>query len=342
VSPTERGVVFVTGLTGFIGSALAPALARRGWAVHALARAGSDRGAVGSADVAWHAGELGDSGALERALQAARRAAGTAPLDAIHNAALISYRTRDARLHREVNVEGTRRILDALAAAGVRRAVHVSSIVAVGHARSAAESLDEDAPFNSAPLGCDYVDTKRAAEELALAACDRIDLSVVNPGAVFGPSPRPSNSTRFLARIAAGRGPPLAPPGSSAVVGVRDVAEGICLALERGRRGRRYVLVERNLTYLELLRQVAGAFGVRGPLRATPRWLWSLVVLGGRAVDRAVPLELVPPQGLKLLGVHYRFDAARARRELGWAPQPFDDVLSETVESLRRRGLAAD
>lgn len=332
------GVVFVTGLTGFIGSALAPALARRGWAIHALARAASDRAVVGDAPVVWHAGELADAAALRRAIDAARRAAGTAPLDVIHNAALISYRTRDSSLHREVNVDGTRRLLEVMAGGGVRRAVHVSSIVAVGHAACAAEQLDEEAPFNSARLACDYVDTKRAAEELVLAACDRLDLSVVNPGAVFGPSPRVSNSTRFLTRIAAGKAPPLAPPGSSAVVGVGDVAEGICLALERGRRGRRYILVERNLTYLELLRQVAGAFGARGPRREAPRWLWALIVAAGRAVDFAVPLELVPPQGMKLLGVHYRFDASRARRELGWSPAVFEEVLAQTARSLRQRG----
>ena len=105
-------------------------------------------------------------------------------------------------LQREVNVEGTRHVLRAARRAGVTRAVHVSSVVAVGFSERG-ETLDEDAPWNGAKLGIDYVTTKRAAEELALAVADELDLCIVNPGAIFGPSPRPANTARFLRKIAA-------------------------------------------------------------------------------------------------------------------------------------------
>ena len=52
-----------------------------------------------------------------------------------------------------------------------------------------------------------------------------------------------------------------------------------------------------------------------------------------------VPLELMPPQALTMLGCDLRFDASKARAELGWRPQPFDAVLAETVAALRARGL---
>ena len=57
-----------------------------------------------------------------------------------------------------------------------------------------------------------------------------------------------------------------------------------------------------------------------------------------RGVNRLRPTELFTPQTLRLLGVHFRFHATRAREELGWSPRPFEDVLRETVAFLRRRG----
>ena len=67
--------------------------------------------------------------------------------------------------------------------------------------------------------------------------------------------------------------------------------------------------------------------------------LWPAIVLGARLVDRVRPLDLTPPQALVMLGCDLRFDARKAREELGWRPRPFDEVLAATVEGLRERGL---
>ena len=85
-----------------------------------------------------------------------------------------------------------------------------------------------------------------------------------------------------------------------------------------------------------LFAEASGLLGsrtrVRGP---APDWLWSAVVSGAELVDRVRPLQVTTPQALRLLGLHYRFDASRARRELGWEPRPFRAVLEETVAWLR-------
>ena len=315
------GPILVTGGTGFVGSALVRRLAREGGEVHVLARASSDRSHLADPSLRWHEGDLLDPPSIDRAVgELATRARELgAPARVVHSAALISYRTDEAELSRRINTEGTRVVLDACCLHGVARVCHVSSVVAVGYTRSVDETLDEDARFRGSELRCPYTTTKRAAEDFALAVSRQLDVVAVNPGAgKFG---------RF------------APPGSLGVVGVDDVAEGIRLALERGRRGRRYLLVESCPTHLELQRLAAEALGVPPPRAVVPPLLWKAVVAGAALVGRFRPPELVTPTALRHLGLHYRFDASRARSELGWNPEPFDRVLRSTVEWMRSAEL---
>jgi dihydroflavonol-4-reductase len=208
----------------------------------------------------------------------------------------------------------------------------VSSVVAVGHGRGEV-LLDESAPWNNAPLRCDYATTKRQAEELALAARG-LEVVVVNPGAIFGVFQRDSNTARFIRLVAAGKGPLIAPPGSISVLGIDDAADGCLLALERGRSGERYLLVESWLRSIDLFRSIARLTGGRAPWFTLPRALWPLVPLVARALDRVHPLALTPPQALSMLGVELRFDARKARAELGWNPRPFAEVLAGTVAGI--------
>lgn len=323
-----RPPVLVTGATGFLGRAVTRSLAEAGHAVHAIARPESDRAQLAGLAVRWHEGDVTDPDSLV----AAARAVGAGGL-LVHGAAAIGYRTGDAELQRAVNLEGTRKVLDAAASAGLARAVHVSSIVAVARAVGD-EAVDERSEWNAASLG-DYAVTKRAAEEEALARTD-LEVSAVCPGAIFGPDPR-ANTSRFLLRLAAGRLPVVGPGGLS-VVGVEDVARGVLLALERGEAGRRYLLVERYLPLRALCRMAATELatmdrGVRVPL-AAPDWLWPAVVGVARLADRVRPLEEATPQALAMLGARWRARADRARAELGWRPQPFEEVLRATLEEL--------
>ena len=172
--------VLVTGATGFVGAHLIARLAAAGHEVHALVRPSSPLELLRD-HATPHLGSLEDPGSLQRALAAVR------PDAVVHGAALISYRTADAEAARRVNVEGTRALLDACQAHGVRRFVLVSSIVAVGQAAARDAELDEDAPFHGAALRSHYVTTKRAAEDFAFAVGKQLDVVVVNPGAIFGP-----------------------------------------------------------------------------------------------------------------------------------------------------------
>ncbi len=340
MSTHEPATVLVTGGTGFLGTAIVERLVRRGDEVHVLARPTSDRAELTALGVHWHDGDLTDPGSIHAAASstATRARSSGRRAQLVHSGALISYKTRDGEAQRRVNVEGTRSVLAAARAAKVDRFLHVSSVVAVGHGRGP-ETLDETIEWNNGPLGVDYATTKHAAEQLVRAAASQLDVVIVNPGAIFGASGKNSNTLRSLRLVEQRKAPIAAPPGSISVLGVDDTADGCILALDRGRRGERYLLVESWMSTMELFQRMAQATGGRGPRFVVPRALWPLVVAGARLVDRIRPLELTPPQALAMLGVELRFNARKAREELGWRPKPFDTVLREVVARLREDGL---
>lgn len=322
----------ITGASGFVGSTLIRQATNVGRRVHAFVRSTSPRAHLEQFEPTWHVGDVTDPKSLERAFQAV---AGTGEFDVVHCAALISYRTQDAIAARVVNVEGTRHVLEAAKRAGARRVCHVSSVVSVAVAEGT-ETLDESVPFRGLPCS-HYTTTKRAAEDYVRAIANEQEVVIVCPGAIFGASATMTNSMLFLERAAAGRLPAFAPPGMLSVVGVEDVARGILLALERGRAGERYLLTGENLTHAELFGLAAELSGQRGPRGRLAPWLWRLAAIGVGLVDRVRPLELVTPQMMAHLGATYRFDAAKAQRELGLEFEPARTVLKTALACLSER-----
>lgn len=330
-------LVLVTGGTGFVGAEVVRLLAARGEEVHALCRPASQRTGLLHERVTWHAADLEDGSGLRGAAENAARAARAhaKPLDVVHLAARISYRRRERELLWRVNVGGTRRVLEACAAVGARRLCHVSSVVALGPVARADQELDDDAPLAGGAVDSAYARTKAEAEALVLGARDALDVVVASPAVVFGAAGSASNSLHFLRRVLRGTLGPLSPPGSISVVGLADAAQGILLVLERGVRGRRYLLSESAWRLHELLTLACRCAGRAPPRGTVPRPLWRALVGAAALADRLAPSERATPEALALLGLHFRFRARRARTELGWRPRPFAEILGETVMALR-------
>jgi dihydroflavonol-4-reductase len=229
--------VLVTGATGLAGANICKLLLERGDAVRALARDGADTGPLVDLGVDVVTGDITDADDVLRAA--------TGCDSAIHSAALLGGASQDLDLFRAVNVDGTRHVLDAGEALGMRRVVAVST----GTFFDTSGGLErEDAPVSKTPSSDPYTVTKMAAFEDAMArAAAGQDVVTTHPGAIFGPSPVVSNAlgrTSFnrvlLAALRQRIQSYLWFPVSW--VFADDIARGCILALDRGVAGERYML----------------------------------------------------------------------------------------------------
>ncbi|HPF15667.1 MAG TPA: SDR family NAD(P)-dependent oxidoreductase, partial [Planctomycetota bacterium] len=157
--------IVISGGTGFLGRYLVDAFLGAGYRVGVLCRASSPREVLDGQEVTFFEADIESATACRLALASARESLGDFQM--VHNAALVSYRECDREALRRTNVDGVRNVWAACAEVGVRRGVHVSSVVAVGTS-PAGQRIDEEHPFDGHALGVEYVDTKWAGEQIAL------------------------------------------------------------------------------------------------------------------------------------------------------------------------------
>ena len=321
----------VTGATGFVGSHLARQLKQAGHTVRALYRSQNKLSQLADLEVEAVRGDLDDVAGLERACAGCELV--------FHVAAKADYWKDDDRdaLWR-VNVEGTRNLLAAAKAAGVRRVVFTSSASTIG-IRPGAQIADESDTFNLPPERFWYAYTKLKAEEIAAEfVADGLDVVTLNPTVIIGPGDLNAISGSFIIETARWQWLLPMSSGGLAVIDVRDVARAHLAAIDRGRAGERYILSAANLTYQEWFGLIAVACGVRPPLLSTPDWLLAPTA---RLIDLLRRLGVQTPMDAnqtRLGSARVYFDAGKANKELG-APQiDIETSLRDTFDWYQQNG----
>jgi len=327
--------VLVTGATGFTGGHLAATLARRGETVRALVRPKSLSKFKGSplaaSGVTAVAGDLLDGEAVARA------ADGVSVV--YHIAATYREAGQPDAAYRDINVQGTRHVLEAAKRGGAARVVHCSTGGVHGHI--ARPPANEDAPFNPGDV---YQETKLEAEQLAreYGRSHRVEVVVARPIGIYGPGDR-----RFLKMfrgLARGRFPML---GSGEVfyhlTYIDDLVEGFRLCGEvPGAAGRTYILAgARYTTMNELVAMVARELGVKPPRLHLPVWpVWTAGLLCEMV---CIPLGVEPPLYRRRVDFYTKsraFDIGRARAELGFDPKvSLEDGIRRTAQWYRENNL---
>jgi dihydroflavonol-4-reductase len=317
---------FVTGATGFVGSAVVRSLLRRDTAVRVLARPTSDLRNIAGLDVEVFYGDLLDGEGLARALDGC---------DTLyHVAGYYSTAEADSTKMYEVNVRGTKAIMNAALKAGVRRSVHTSTIGTIGQPMD--DSLaTEDTPFNLWDGASDYVKSKFLGESVAMGMCDRgLPVVVVNPCAPVGPRDiKPTSTGQRIVDYLQRRLPSFVPGGIN-YVAVQDVAEGELLAMEKGRTGERYILGNRegNLSLDGFCAIMERLSGIRLP-RPRPRPLSFL---------RSVPRRAKERQDGDFRPLALTCDPSKAILELGLPQTPLDEAFAEAIAWFRENGYVKD
>jgi dihydroflavonol-4-reductase len=253
----------VTGANGFVGAAVVRALIARGDPVRAMVRAGSNTVNLAGLPIEIVHGDVTDAESLQRA------AAGCDTV--LHVAADYRLWAPDESAMYRTNIDGSVNVVEAAAAAGVRRVVYTSSVAVLGiHAdRSPA---DESTPVRFADMIGPYKRSKFLAEQAVVrrAADLGLPLVTVNPSTPIGPGDfRPTPTGRIIVDAARGRMPAYVDTGLN-VVHVDDVANGHLLARDAGRPGERYILGGADLSLREILAMVATHSGRKPPVVRHP------------------------------------------------------------------------
>jgi nucleoside-diphosphate-sugar epimerase len=303
--------VFITGATGFVGGALATALALEGAEIHALTRPSADRSSLKTLAITWHEGDITDPGSLNGAM---------AHTDCIiHAAGKLGQAGVPEEVYRRVHVDGTRNIMAAALAARTRPLVlHVSSPGVLGPIVDVPAS--EDAPYRPSNS---YERTKAAAEQAVHEFASRgLRVVIARPEFIYGPGDRHvlrlfrSVRNRRFFYIDSGRH--LCHPTF-----IEDAVRGMLLCLNNGKPGEVYHIAgPRPISFRELGATIAASLGVRPPALSLPRWFARGGVFGLEAVSRVT--GRTPPlsrTGLAFFSEDRQFSWKKANTELGYAPQ---------------------
>lgn len=316
----------VTGASGFIGRALCAQIKQRGHRVRTLLRS--------PAQGPWHEsvlGDLSDPSLAEDLLDGV--------FGVFHCAGAAHFRGL-SRLQQEalwqVNVEGTRRLIQQATSSSVRRFVYLSSVQASGKPVQGIADENWHAPPDNI-----YGESKLAAEGIVLetASSTGMHASILRPALVYGPGVK-GNLERMLRAVSSSRMPPLPDSGKQrSMLALDNLLEACWLAMDSDAANQRIYIACDNVSYSthQLYRAMMNAsnrplprFGL--PLRLF-QWLATLGDWGNRISDNGMPWDSAAYE--RLFG-EARYSAERLKTELGWQPQlEFAEALPAMVAALR-------
>ncbi len=316
----------VTGATGFLGSAIVRELLKDGRKVRALIREGTPTENIDGLDLELAYGDLRDKDSLKKALR---------NCDVLyHTAAYYSLWDKNKRLIYDINVEGTRSILQAALDLGVTKTVYTSTVGCIGLLENGIPA-NEETPFNSATLCNDYKRSKYQAEQVAKEfSHNGLPLVIVNPSTPVGPRDiKPTPTGKIILDFLNRKMPAYLDTGLN-LIDVNDCARGHLLAEEKGVPGERYILGNQNMSLKEILLTLEKVTGLKAPTVKMPYWVayaagWVCDTLSDHVTGRhpAVPLA-----GVRMAKYFMYFDSSKAVRELGLPQNSIETALEEAVQ----------
>ncbi len=328
---------FVTGATGFLGRAVVQSLLTKTADIYALVMKDDPLAANLPDGIHACTGNVCDPASLDSFLEGA-----DGQSCVIHCAGIVSVASRPGRLLYDVNVGGTKNIVNACVSRGIGKLVYVSSVHALAEKPKGVEIDAETDLFDSSKLVGDYAKSKAMATRAVLdAAKISLNASVVLPSGIIGPGDTAGGSiTELLLSFLAGK-LPIAVKGGYDFVDVRDVAEGIVACTEHGVRGKCYILSGHYATIRDILETVRQSTGIKKAVSYIPLALAKLIAPFYEldSIRRKKKLFFTP-YAVRVLQGNALFSGKAAAKDLGYAPRSLKETLSDTVKWLKKTRAA--
>ena len=324
----------ITGATGFIGAAVVRALIKTGTHVRVLVRRDSDLRNLRGLEVEHTHGDLRDRDSLRRALTGCGRL--------YHVGAHYALWAKDPAVFYDVNVAGTRMLLEAAREAGTERIVYTSTIGAIGLPPNGGVGTEET-PVSLSHMAGHYKRSKYLAEQEVLKlAREGLPVVIVNPSAPVGAGDvKPTPTGQMIVDFMKGRMWAYIETGMN-LIDVDDVAIGHLHAMERGRIGERYILGHQNLTLREIFTLLSRLTGIPAPRLKLP---WQAILPLAYAnrwfadyISHRPPR--IPLEGVRMAKYYMHYDCSKAVRELDLPQTPAEVALRKAVTWFRENGYA--
>jgi dihydroflavonol-4-reductase len=320
--------LLVTGGTGFLGSTLVPLLLRAGHRVRLLQRSAAPEAEAQGAEVAR--GSVQDPAVVRGALDGVEAVC--------HLAGRVDFDGKDPAALYALHVQGTRTLLEAAAAAAVKKVLLASTSGTVAVFREERTGTEADPYPLREVAGWPYYLSKIYQEKAALRISHDtgLPLVVLNPSLLLGPGDTRLSSTDVVWKFMKRRVPAM-PGGGLSFVDVRDAASAFEAALARGRPGERYLLGGANMSFRDFFGRLERLSGFAGPRVSLPP---AVNVVGVKLLEKLASWRgAEPPIDSASVEMGERFwycDSRKAEDELGFRARDPQETLADTVRWLRR------
>lgn len=316
--------IFITGADGFLGSNIVRLLLQKGHQVKALIQTGSTSENLNGLEVEKCFGDLLSPKSIDES---------TKGFDAImHLAANTSIWPKRSEKIREINIQGTKNILDSALKNKISRFIYFGTANSFGYGTSNCPG-DENKPYKSRKYKLDYMDSKYEAQQIVKEYIQNKGLPalILNPTFMFGPYDSKPGAGQMILAIYKQQLPGYAPGGRNFVY-VKDVAEAACNALKMGRIGECYILGHKNMHYKEAFDLIAKTLNVPAPKLYLPKFA---TLIYGRFCEVVSKFSKSEPRvsiaAAKISNDTHFFNPTKAIRELN---MPQTDIETAVLEAF--------
>lgn len=329
-----KHVYIVTGIGGHLGNTVARELLAAGETVRGFAQPNEDVTMLYGDAVSIVRGDVREKSSLEPLFFGLNS---EDEVYVIHCAGIVSVATKYDQRVVDVNVSGTQNVVDLCLEHQVKKLVYISSVHALPELPGGAVQHEIQGFQPDAVIGL-YAKTKAAATQIVLDAVGKgLDATVIHPSGIIGPNDYGhGHLTQMIINYLNGSLTACVEGGYD-FVDVRDVADGVIAATEKGKKGECYILSNRYVPVRELLNTLSRVTGGRKIKTVLPLWFAKLTApLAELYYKIRHESPLFTRYTLYTLTSNARFTYEKAKNDLGYKPRDISSTIKDTVSFLTK------
>jgi dihydroflavonol-4-reductase len=322
---------FITGADGMLGSSICRELLKQGYEVKAMCLPGRNTSTLDGLQIEIVLGDILDKNFMRQELQGC--------MYIIHVAALTNVWPRRLQILREVNIQGTKNVMEVAEELNITRMVHIGTASSFGHG-SKEYPGDESKAFIGWKYGMDYIDSKYIVQQMLLDhhAKTGFPIIIINPTFMIGPYDSGPTSGKMLIELFKGNVQGYSIGGKNFVCSM-DVAQAVVNALTKGVPGQCYIAGNENLEYREFFMKACKTLNKKFKLKAIPP---LFILLAGALSSFAARITGTPPKfsyGMAVIGnMKHFFSSSKARQELNMPQTPIEVGIEQCMEWFNANG----